>query len=307
MSYQDFDAFRSSNHCRKTSKKTRLNLSLTGDRMAPPENFYSDRRKGTSAVARVIFIIVLLHVLIVGGTFLHKKLQADKEPTADSSLVPPPSNAAPAPATITPLPEPKPEVAQTVPTNTITPPTLPVLPASTTSAPTLPPATGDIHITTPPQPVVEEIAAVEVPQAQPAPAPVQAPTLQRTDKYTIVSGDTWYGIAKKHGITVAQLQAANPVDTKKGTIYPGKALAIPVYGTSTSPAAAPAPASTPAKTAAKPAASTAAKIHTVVSGDSLYRIAIKNKINYDTLLRINKIEKKDANNIKIGQKIKLAE
>ncbi len=315
MAHQDFDAFRSSQLSRKPSGKSKrrlLQLSLTGDHAAPPqESFYGERRKGTSAVARVIFIIVLLHILVVGGTCLHKKLQSDENAVAESTTPPPAQTPVEvAPPTITPLPVAKTDDAQPD-TATITGNTAPILPTVTPAAiPTLPPVAG----TSTAEPA--EITAVEVPAPAviqptpaPAPAPVVSPAAEQplvvtsTRKHTIVAGDTWYSLAKKNNITIEQLRAANPVDGKKNDVYAGKTILIPVYGK--------APAnSAPAAVASKPVAAPSSKTpktYTVVSGDTLYRIANKNKVSVDTILKLNNIDKKDAGKIRVGQQLKLAE
>ncbi|MFI3243845.1 MAG: LysM peptidoglycan-binding domain-containing protein [Akkermansia sp.] len=321
MAHQDFDAYRSSQLCRKpSSKSTRrlLQLSLTGDRIAPPqESFYGERRKGTSAVARVIFVIVLLHILFIGGTFLHKKLQSEESAAAANTTPPPSQMPVEVAPTITPLPIAKTDEADkaTQPdAATITGNITPTLP-QVSPAPILPPVqTSSAVNKIPAEPA--EITAVEIPEVQaidPAPSPAPAiqaapapapapPVVVRTIKHKIVPNDTWYSLAKKHKITIEQLRAANPVDGKKETVYAGKTVLIPVYG--------PAPAGSASTAAAAPTSKVApakVKTHTVASGDTLYAISKKNKVDFDTVLKLNNIEKKDAGKIKIGQKIKLAE
>ncbi len=316
MAHQDFDAFRSSQLSRKTSGKSKrrlLQLSLTGDHVAPPqESFYGERRKSTSAVARVIFIIVLLHVLVVGGTCLHKKLQSDESAVTESTTPPPAQVPIEVTApTITPLPVAKSDELSSD-TATITGDTAPILPAvAPVSMPTLPP------VVTAPQSSsteAEEITAVEVtepvvkPIVTPAPVAVVTPQAElpmvvvRNIKHKIVAGDTWYSLAKKHNISIEQLRAANPVDGKSNKVYAGKTVLIPVYGK--------APAGSTAAVVNKPVAKTeskTSKLYTVVAGDTISRIATKNKVSMDTILKLNNIEKKDAGKIRIGQQLKLAE
>lgn len=59
-----------------------------------------------------------------------------------------------------------------------------------------------------------------------------------------------------------------------------------------------------AKPAVKPVAKPAAKVYTVKAGDTLSAIALANKTTVDNLVKLNAI--KNANAIKVGQKIKLA-
>lgn len=309
MAHQDFDAFRNSQLSRKPGSKRRLlQLSLTGDHAAPPqESFYSERRKGTSAVARVVFIIVLLHVLAVGGTCLHKKLQSDDGAIAESKTTPPPAqeNKSQSATTITPLP-----VAQeSVATNTIAPNIAPSLP-SVAPTPSLPSVDNTNHITAAPQDL--EIVAVEIPSEAATPTePVQPLVVTATSKHTVGKGDTWYSIAKKNKISVEQLKAANPVAGQKKDVYLGATLIIPIYGTGPAIDLAATPAVAQAAPAPAPAAvstaSTTPKIYTVVSGDTISRIAAKNKVSVDKILQLNGIKKEDAHRIQVGQKLKLTE
>jgi N-acetylmuramoyl-L-alanine amidase len=61
--------------------------------------------------------------------------------------------------------------------------------------------------------------------------------LLAASKYTVVANDSWYGIAKKFGVTPDALLAANSATTKT-QINPGQVIVIP------GKAAAPAPAVT---------------------------------------------------------------
>lgn len=82
-------------------------------------------------------------------------------------------------------------------------------------------------------------AAAVVPVAAPAPAP--APVAAQAT-HTVVRGDTLSGIAKKYGVTLAAVFAANGLGAGS-IIYPGQAIAVPgaaVPGAAV-PAAAPAP------------------------------------------------------------------
>jgi len=49
--------------------------------------------------------------------------------------------------------------------------------------------------------------------------------------YTVVAGDSWYGIAAKLGCTVDQLLAANPPATTATVIHPGDVLNVPASST----------------------------------------------------------------------------
>ena len=76
----------------------------------------------------------------------------------------------------------------------------------------------------------------------PVPAPAPAPVAPQTT-HTVARGDTLSGIAKKYGVTLAAIFAANGLGSGS-IIYPGQAVAVPTAatGAAAAPAAAPAPA-----------------------------------------------------------------
>jgi spore coat assembly protein SafA len=45
--------------------------------------------------------------------------------------------------------------------------------------------------------------------------------------YTVVAGDTLYGIAANFGVSLSSLEAANPQITNPNLIYPGDIINIP--------------------------------------------------------------------------------
>jgi LysM repeat protein len=56
-----------------------------------------------------------------------------------------------------------------------------------------------------------------------------------TGKYTVVSGDSWWSISEKYGITVNQLVAMNPPATANTVIHPGQVLNVPSGSTTPTP------------------------------------------------------------------------
>ena len=83
--------------------------------------------------------------------------------------------------------------------------------------------------------------------------------------YTVQQGEWFYQVARKFGISVAQLQAANP-GVNPNFLYPGQVLNIP-GGTAPVPLPAGSPTPTPG--------AGGAQTYTVQPGDTLYAIAVR--------------------------------
>ncbi|MDR1600063.1 MAG: LysM peptidoglycan-binding domain-containing protein [Oscillospiraceae bacterium] len=102
-----------------------------------------------------------------------------------------------------------------------------------------------------------------VPDNKPVPPPVPACD---GDVYAIVKGDTFYEIARKNGVTIAELLAANPgVNPEK--LYVGQMVCVPAK-------AGPAPACEGTR-------------YIVVKGDTLFEIARKTGVGLVALLQAN--------------------
>lgn len=123
-------------------------------------------------------------------------------------------------------------------------------------------------------------------------APPQVPENAATE-YVVVKGDTFSGIAKKFGVSVKAIEAANPgvVPTK---LQVGQKLSIPAASGN---AAAPAPTGM-----ASPAAGSGGEIYTVKSGDTLSKIA---KTYGTTVKAIESENNLATTQIKVGQKLKI--
>lgn len=65
--------------------------------------------------------------------------------------------------------------------------------------------------------------------ASPAMADAESESADRTSTYVVQGGDTLEGIARQHGITLSDLQAANP-DLNPRRLMPGQELAVPSGG-----------------------------------------------------------------------------
>jgi LysM repeat protein len=105
--------------------------------------------------------------------------------------------------------------------------------------------------------------------------------------YTVVAGDTVWGIAQRYGSSVDAIISINGLSSS-GLIYVGQTLIVPVRSTQTPP-----PTFTPAPT--QPGAATSvpttpgAGTYTVRSGDTLYAIAARYNTTVATLAQLNKI------------------
>ena len=150
------------------------------------------------------------------------------------------------------------------------------------------------------------------PVAVEATAPV-APAVATASTYSVVKGDNLWIIAKKNGVTVKQLTAANNLRADS-RLSLGQKLVIP--GKTAAPAAA-APAAAGAKTvapstaahsvaataAAPAAAPAAATTHVVKSGESLGSIAKKYQVKVGDIATANNIA--DPTKIRVGQTLKI--
>ena len=124
------------------------------------------------------------------------------------------------------------------------------------------------------------------------PGTPEAAEVQPARTYTVVKGDSFALIARKSGITVAELTAANNT-AKNATLRPGQKLVIP---NKAAKAAAGDLSSGPA--AAEPSAAIAAGTYTVKSGDTLSKIASRHHTNAKALRILNGLSN---DNLKIGQ------
>ena len=131
-------------------------------------------------------------------------------------------------------------------------------------------------------PVVTNPPIVTPPVEQPV-APVA------NSEYIVVQGDTLGKIAKRNGVSVKALEAANPgvVPTK---LKVGQKLVIPAGGKSAADAVAPA------------ANGTGAASYTVKSGDTLTKIAKNHGVSVKAIEAANNLT---TTKIKVGQKLKI--
>ncbi|MEK7439575.1 MAG: LysM peptidoglycan-binding domain-containing protein [Chloroflexota bacterium] len=110
------------------------------------------------------------------------------------------------------------------------------------------------------------------PAATAIPAATAVPAAGAPVSYTVQSGEWLYSIARKFNITPQALIAANPQINANTTLKPGTVLNIP-SGSSPVPGAA----------------TTGQKTYVVKPGENLFRIALNNGTNYQTLAQLNNI------------------
>ncbi|MGA2786536.1 MAG: LysM peptidoglycan-binding domain-containing protein [Verrucomicrobiota bacterium] len=150
-----------------------------------------------------------------------------------------------------------------------------------------PPAdTNTVAVDTNPPPMV-----ASNPPVAPPPVVVQPPPAPAGTEYVVVHGDTLGKIAKRNGVTLSALKAANPgVEPTKLKV--GQKLTIPAGGT------------TPAAAGASAGSDTGmgGETYTVKSGDSLTKIA---KAHGTTVKALRAENNLTTDHIKVGQKLKI--
>lgn len=105
---------------------------------------------------------------------------------------------------------------------------------------------------------------------------------QKTLKHKVVSGDSFYSIAKKYGVTENEIYALNP-KSKGQTLQLNTILIIP---------------------ASKEKVKKSLDFHTVVSGESFYSIAKKYDLSVEELKNFN--PSVSATNLQVGTKLALS-
>ena len=137
---------------------------------------------------------------------------------------------------------------------------------------------------------------VTVPPVTNTPPPVVAPIVPENagSEYVVVKGDTLGKIAKKNGVTLKALEAANP-DVQPTKLKVGQKLAIPAGN-----AVAPATAGTSA--GADMGGGSTGETYVVKSGDTLTKIA---KSHGTTVKAIESENNLSTTKIKVGQKLKI--
>jgi LysM repeat protein len=151
------------------------------------------------------------------------------------------------------------------PTPTLVPSAVPVAERVTV----VPSATGE-EVT--PSPTSDTPSSAPTLPSPTEPLPTPSPTRTESIEYTVRDGDTLFGIALAHGVSVETLQAAN--DLTGETIVPGQVLIIP-----------PGPLPTPTSYVEGDAI-----VHTVSSGETLIGIAKQYSVTVELIQTANDLE-----------------
>lgn len=109
------------------------------------------------------------------------------------------------------------------------------------------------------------------------------------DTYAVQSGDTLWGIANKHDMTVNNLKQFNGLTSD--TIYVGQVLKLKQQ-------------STTQQESSQPSQSNSSDFYTVKAGDSLWKIAIGNDLTVNHLKQMNDLT---TNTIYVGQQLRIKE
>ncbi len=160
----------------------------------------------------------------------------------------------------------------------VTPPT----PGVQMSALPEPAAPAPLNSAPPPR---RDLRAVRPAAASPPPAR----ELEKGDVITVESGDTLYGLSRKHHVSISELMSVNGLTSPR--IRPGQQLSLPATGGAVSAAPSARPHRTPVRPAAVAPApdSGGAGTHTVQPGDSLYKIARQHGTTVASLKAANAI------------------
>jgi LysM repeat protein len=166
----------------------------------------------------------------------------------------------------------------------------PVAPVKKTFATPTRPKPGELIVPVEPESLAPESTPVLVPSS-PSPVPIG---LRPSDLaiYKIERGDTLWGIARKNGVSLADLLNTNPNLDKNSRLSIGQEVMIPAVGQ----VASSAPQITPSPTVSSPVSSPTYKVQ---RGDTLSGIARKHGVPLSVLLKENNLALSTI--IRVGQ------
>ena len=266
----------------------------TPNPLNPQGSLLEQKAKRKNNLPVIVAIFLGIHAVVLGGILMagcKPEPKPEAKRPAPEPVLPPITPPADLGSPVAPAPG-------TPPGGATTPGTLP--PIGTAPSPTPAPAAGTPPSTpsiaplptTPTPPAVAPMTPppVTIPPATTTP-PEPAPTGE-AKVHVVAKGEFFAILAKKYGVTVKAIEAANPgVDSTKLKI--GQKLNIP----------APTPKAPPAKTKEGTAtAPDADGTYTVKSGDVLGSIAKKHGTTVAKLREANNLK---TDQIKVGQKLKI--
>jgi len=252
----------------------------------PPGANFEGARRGRSNMRMAVVVVVMLHVVLFTGILFQACKQKEEEGGADekqSKL----STAEEMAQIVGGQPE-VPPLPDTAGANTGPLPPTPA-PTTTEPLPPLPPVTGGGAL--PPLPTTGSPAT---PAPTPGPfevtSPTPAPALGSGQEHVVASGENFWTIGKKYGVSARSIEKANPnvVPTRMKI---GQKLNIPAK-------AAPAPAP-PAPPVAAAAPGTGQ--HVVARGENFWTIGKKYGVSARSIEQAN--PNVVPTKLKIGQKI----
>jgi membrane-bound lytic murein transglycosylase D len=128
------------------------------------------------------------------------------------------------------------------------------------------------------------------------PVTIEANTTRSGFEYhTVEKGQTYFSISKLHDLSVRELLDLNNLSEKDRLVVGQRLRVQKPEATAVSSFSSPA-AATPAKNTGKPV------VHTVVSGETLYRISKIYEVDIEEIKSLNKMS---GNSVQLGQKIKI--
>ena len=214
---------------------------------------------------------------------------------------PPPTEAPTQTPVPTPSPTPKVAEAAAAPKRTLAPTDTPAPPTPTPTPTALPPTATPTAL--PPTPTSTALPPTATPTSVPPTATPQAKIGTggaEESSYTVESGDNWYSIAKRYGITQEALAAANGT-TPSDILQVDQKLRIPLANTEQAASSQPAPKA-PSATTQATAVSTP-QSYTVQRGDNWFSIAKRFGVTQESLAAYNGRTPSDI--LQVNQKLRI--
>lgn len=245
----------------------------TPNPLAPQGSLLEQQAKGRSTF-HVISFIGAVHVMLLCG-ILWTACSRDDKPKVETPNTlggTDPYAVPPADTNATGLPPAALPIASTNPATAVPLTSVPPTPAPAT--PGLPPATPTPAVTLPPSAVV----------TPPAPAPLPEATSAATgtaSEYKVAKGDIGESIAKKHGVSLKALTAANP-GVNWSRLKQGQTLQIPA-------AAAAAPTAAPSTGAPADATGAGGTTYVVKPGDTGNKIATRHGVKWSEIRKASRL------------------